>query len=86
MTTLKVRIDATNERLKLLKETRKVENKTRQKAYKQSRADQERKKVLVGEAVLRRLDNGEWDEDDFLQMMDDYVSRPVDRELFGLHE
>lgn len=86
MTTLKARIDATNERLKLLKETRKVENKTRLKAYKQSRADQERKKVLVGEAVLRRLDNGEWDEDDFLQMMDEYISRPVDRVLFGLHE
>lgn len=86
MTTLKARVDATNERLKLLKETRKVENKTRQKIYKQSRADQERKKVLVGEAVLRRLDNGEWAEDDFRQMMDDYVSRPIDRELFGLDE
>ncbi|WP_223253618.1 hypothetical protein [Chromobacterium amazonense] len=53
---------------------------------KQSRADQARKAQLVGEAVLRRVEAGDWDEADFLSMMDAALSRPVDRALFGLED
>jgi len=52
--------------------------------YRQTRADQERQVVLVGEAVMRRLGRGEWDEADFRQMMDEALSRPTDRALFDL--
>jgi hypothetical protein len=38
----------------------------------------------VGEAVLRRVDRGEWHEAAFRQMMDEALSRPVDRALFDL--
>ncbi|OXC77434.1 hypothetical protein BSU04_16885 [Caballeronia sordidicola] len=40
--------------------------------------------VLVGEAVMRRLDRGEWDEADFRKMMDGVLSRAADRALFDL--
>jgi hypothetical protein len=42
--------------------------------------------MLAGEALLRRVDRGEWDEADFRAMMDDYLSRPADRALFELDD
>jgi len=56
----------------------------RAQQYKQGKADHARKATLIGEAVSRRLDRGEWDEADFRQMMDESLSRPVDRALFDL--
>lgn len=84
MTLLKKRIAATDAKLEELKAVRKTEQKARRQAYKQSRADRERKVMLAGEAILRRVDRGEWDEADFLSMMDECLSRPADRALFGL--
>ncbi|WP_321926897.1 hypothetical protein [Paraburkholderia guartelaensis] len=84
MTLLKKRIDATNDKLEKMKEERKAAQKASRQVYKQSRADRERKVMLVGEAVLRRVDRGEWDEADFRQMMDEALSRPADRSLFDL--
>ncbi|AZS78604.1 hypothetical protein ELS24_09205 [Achromobacter spanius] len=84
MDLLKKRLTATDEKLKEMKAARKAADKERRSAYKQIRADLERKAMLAGEAILRRLDRGDWDEADFRQMMDDYVSRPADRALFDL--
>jgi hypothetical protein len=42
--------------------------------------------VLAGEALLRRLDRGEWDVADFRAMMDEFLSRPADRALFDLDD
>jgi len=84
MAILKDRLTATNQRLNELKETRKAADKARRQQYKQSKVDHARKATLVGEAVLRRLDRGEWDEADFRQMMDESLSRPADRALFDL--
>ena len=84
MTLLKKRIKATDIKLEELKEARKAAQKASRQAYKQSKADRERKVMLVGEAVMRRLERGEWDEADFRQMMDDALSRPADRALFDL--
>ncbi|WP_321856739.1 hypothetical protein [Paraburkholderia tropica] len=58
--------------------------KTNPGAYWQSRIDHERKVHLAGEAILRRVERGEWDQADFLKMMNDYLERPADRALFGL--
>jgi hypothetical protein len=76
MTTLKDRLTATEQRLKELKESRKAADRMRRQAHKQSRADRDRKVMLVGEAVLRRVERGEWDEADFRHMMDEALSRP----------
>ena len=43
-----------------------------------------RRKILVGAAVLARVQNGEWPQDDLTRMMDGFLSRPNERELFGL--
>ncbi|MGF6607725.1 hypothetical protein OKW45_002625 [Paraburkholderia sp. WSM4175] len=84
MSLLKSRITATDRKLDELKQARKVADKVRRQAHKQTKADRERKVQLVGEAVLRRVDRGEWDEAEFRRMMDDALSRPADRALFDL--
>ena len=43
-----------------------------------------RRKILVGAAVLARVEHGEWPKADLLEMMDGFLSRPNERELFGL--
>lgn len=84
MSLLKSRITATDKKIEEMKAARKAEQKAQRQGYKQSRADRERKAQLVGEAVLRRVERGEWDEDDFRQMMDESLGRPADRALFDL--
>lgn len=84
MTLLKTRLPATDSKLKEIKDAKRASDKLRRQQYKQTKADHERKVILVGEAVMRRLDRGEWDEADFQQMMDEVLSRPADRALFDL--
>ena len=86
MNLLKSRIDATDERLEEFRKQRKLLQKQQRQALKLSRAERERKKLLIGEAVLARLAREDWDEDDFRQMMDAALTRPQDRVLFGLDE
>ena len=43
-----------------------------------------RRKILVGAAVMARVDNGDWPKDDLLRMMDGFLTRPQERELFDL--
>ncbi|RQU99877.1 hypothetical protein DF039_37785 [Burkholderia cenocepacia] len=84
MNLLKSRMAETDKKLEEMKAARKAAQKASRNAYKQSRADRERKVYLIGEAVLRRVERGEWDEGDFQQMMDEYLSRAADRALFEL--
>lgn len=84
MSLLKRRFEATDEKLKSLKDARKAADRERRQAHRQSRADRERKVMLVGEAVLRCVERGEFDEAEFRKMLDEYVSRPADRALFEL--
>lgn len=81
---LKDRMAATAKKLDEIKVARKAADKERRSAYKQSKADKDRKISLVGEAVIRRVESGEWDEAEFRKMMDEALSRPVDRALFDL--
>jgi hypothetical protein len=84
MTLLKSRIAATDRRLNELKDARKAADKARRKVHRQTKADRDRKVMLVGEAVLRRVERGGWDEADFRKMMDQALLRPADRALFDL--
>lgn len=43
-----------------------------------------RRKVLAGAAVLAKVEAGLWPQEDFLAMMDSFLSRASERELFGL--
>jgi hypothetical protein len=84
MALLKSRFATTDKALTDIQDARKAADKERRQQYKQSKADKERMVILVGEAVLRRVECGEWDEAEFRQMMDDALGRPVDRALFDL--
>lgn len=43
-----------------------------------------RRKILIGAAVMARVEHGEWPKDDLLAMMDGFLTRPNERDLFGL--
>lgn len=43
-----------------------------------------RRKILIGAAVLARVNSGEWQRQELTTMMDGFLSRPHERELFGL--
>ena len=48
------------------------------------RADDTRRKILVGAAILAKVESGEWPEKKMLAMMDSALTRKDDRALFGL--
>jgi hypothetical protein len=86
MSLLKNRVAATEEQIKAMKDARKAADRERRQAYRQTRADRERRVMLIGEAVLHRVERGEWDEAEFRKMMDEALTRPADRALFDLDE
>ena len=43
-----------------------------------------RRKILIGSAVMARVESGRWPQADLLEMMDGFLSRQNERELFGL--
>jgi hypothetical protein len=63
MTLLKSRLAATDSKLKEIKDARRASDKVRRQQYRQTTAVQERKVVLVGECVMRRLDRALFDLD-----------------------
>lgn len=45
-----------------------------------------RRKILIGAAVMARVEHGEWPEADLRMMMDGFLTRPNERALFDLDE
>ena len=43
-----------------------------------------RRKILVGAAVMAQVEHGDWPERDLKMMMDGFLTRESERELFGL--
>ncbi len=50
----------------------------------QKRKRETRRKVLIGAAILAKVERGDWSEEGFLKMMDAFLFRPSERSLFGL--
>ena len=48
------------------------------------RAKDTRRKILVGAAVLDSIGRGEWDQVALDKILDRFLTRPIDRELFNL--
>jgi hypothetical protein len=72
-------------RVKQLKAQREaLEARKLHTVLKGQRADDTRRKILVGSAVLSRVEKGEWPKDKFLSMLDGFLTRPDDRALFDL--
>ncbi len=65
---------------------RKQQIEARKKAAesKKQRSDDTRRKILLGAAILAKVDRGDWPKARMLEMMDQTLTRPADRALFGL--
>ena len=79
------RIAALEAKLKQEK-ARKAKILARQRAAqaKLTRQQDTRRKILVGAAILAKVERGEWPKDKLLAMMDATLTRADDRALFGL--
>lgn len=85
MATVDERIAVLKEKLKQEQEKKaKIEAKKRAAEAKKARADDTRKKVLVGAVILARVERGEWPADKLLAVMDKALTRADDRALFEL--
>ena len=81
-----------DERIKLLEDKLKQEKAKKQKIdarlrtaeSKRKRADDTRRKILVGAAILAKVERGEWPQEKLLAMLDAALTRADDRALFDL--
>lgn len=80
-------IETLEKKLKQAKEkARKIAAQQVAAAAKKARADDTRKKVLVGGTMLALIKRGEWQEAELMAILDRSLERPADRALFGLQE
>ena len=63
-----------------------LEARKRAMNSKKNRAADTRRKILVGEAILAKVDRGEWPKARLLDMMNQTLTRPDERALFGLDD
>lgn len=61
-----------------------IEARRRAADAKRKRSEDTRRKILVGAAILAKVERGEWPKDKLLAMMDATLTRADDRALFGL--
>ncbi|MBE9062872.1 hypothetical protein [cf. Phormidesmis sp. LEGE 11477] len=45
---------------------------------------QTRRKFLIGDAIMSQLESGQFSQADLTKLMDEFLTRPKDRDLFGL--
>ena len=85
MATIEERIAALEAKLKQEK-TKKQQIEARKRAIesKIKRSQDTRRKVLIGAAILARVERGEWSEEELKAMLAEVLTRPDDRALFGL--
>ncbi len=85
MPTLEERVAAAREKLKTLEERRKrADARKKSIESKQARKAETRRKILVGAVVLARVDQGRFDKELLLGMLDEALRRDDDRQLFDL--
>ena len=53
-------------------------------ASKKNRTDDTRRKILLGAAMMALVESGKWSQEKMLAIMDNALTKPTDRELFGL--
>ena len=62
----------------------KIEAQKRAAERKVERSQDTRRKILVGAAILAKVEREEWPKDKLLAMLDSTLTRPDDRALFDL--
>ncbi len=79
------RVKGLEEKLKQAKALKqKAEARVKAAESKQKRAADTRRKILVGAAILAKVERGEWPKDKMLEMMGQQLTRADDRALFDL--
>ncbi|MEW6569369.1 MAG: mobilization protein [Chloroflexota bacterium] len=85
MATIEERIAALEAKLKQEKaKKQQIEARKRAAESKKKRSDETRRKILVGAAILAKVERGEWPQEKLLAMLDASLTRADDRALFDL--
>ena len=85
MATIEERIAALETKLKQEKaKKQQIEARKRAAESKAKRSQDTRRKILVGAAILAKVERGEWPQDKLLALLDASLTRPDDRALFDL--
>lgn len=85
MATIEERIATLEAKLKQEKAKKQlIEARKRAAESKKKRSEDTRRKILVGAAILAKVERGEWPEARLLEMMAQTLTRADDRALFGL--
>ena len=87
MATIDERIATLEAKLKQEKARKQlIEARKRAAESKLKRSQDTRRKILIGAAILGKVERGEWPKDKLLAMLDVTLTRPDDRALFDLPE
>lgn len=87
MTALDERIKAQEEKLKQLKALKQKQEAMKRAAdAKKVRADDTRRKILIGAMLLEQMDKNEGMKKNMIGQLDSYLTRSDDRALFSLEE
>jgi hypothetical protein len=85
MDTIEGRIEAAKKKLKqLTAQKQQLEARKRTEETKRKRTDDTRRKILIGAAILAKVERGEWPQARLLDMLNLTLTRPDDRALFDL--
>ena len=85
MATIEERIAALEAKLKQEKaKKQQLEARKRAAESKAKRGQDTRRKILVGAAILAKVERGEWPQDKLLALLDASLTRADDRALFDL--
>ena len=85
MDTIESRIEMAKKKLKQLNaQKQQLEARKRTGESKRKRTDDTRRKILIGAAILAKVEHGEWTEGRLLEMMRTTLTRPDDLALFGI--
>lgn len=85
MDTIEGRIEAAKKKLKqLTAQKQQLEARKRTEESKRKRTDDTRRKILVGAAILAKVERGEWPRARLLDMLNATLTRADDRALFDL--
>ena len=85
MATIESTIASLEAKLKQAKaKKQQIESRKRAMETREERAKDTRRKILVGAAILFKVEQGEWPRDKLLTMLDSALTRSDDRALFKL--
>jgi hypothetical protein len=85
MSTIENTIASLEAKLKQAKaKKQQIEARKRALITKEERSKDTRRKILVGAAILTKVERGEWPKEKLLNMLDLALTRPDDRALFDL--